>query len=92
MIRAVLADEVDGQPPNGSTSMFRKVRDDGADEVDALLPCEERRLFGIVADADDQPVEEPTAAAHHVEMAEVRGIEDAGVDGQALKHDRAPRT
>ena len=57
--------------------------DDAADEFDPLLVDKKWFLFGIDADADDEPVEESAPAADHVHMAEMNRVERPGVDGNA---------
>ena len=44
----------------------------------AFLGGEHRRLAGMDADGDHQPVDKPAGMAHDIDMAEGDGIEDCG--------------
>ena len=45
----------------------------------ALVGGEHRRLAGMDADGDHQPVDKPAGMAHDIDMAEGDGIEAAGI-------------
>ncbi len=79
---------VTARPVNGSHRHVGIRLDDRPHQLDALLVVEERLLVRVDADADDEPVEDPAAATDDVEVAEVDGVEGAGVDGEAMAERR----
>ena len=79
-----LRTKLTARPSNGSTVTLRKRAMTSPDQLDALVQRKERRLVGVDADADDEAVEDPAAAADDVEVAVVDRVERAGVDGEAV--------
>ena len=53
-----------------------------ARDLDPLVHREERRLFGVDGNRDEDAVEEPRAARDDVDVAVRQRIEGAGVDSE----------
>ena len=77
-------------PVKGCTSTLLNSLTTPRNKLHALVDGEERRLVGVDADADDEPVEQLAAAPDDVEVPEVDRVERAGVDGDTrAQGDRA---
>ncbi len=86
--RAVVAGRLHGEAGEGhdlqlAALRLQQIAAGLLDEIGALLDREDRRLAGMDADADDQPVADDGRLADDVDMAVGERVERAGVDGDA---------
>src|ERR1019366_1581668 len=86
-VSAEAADEANGQAVEGEHLDVAIGLDRMLEQLDALALGEELRVFRVVADGDDEPIDKPSAALDDVEMPEVDRIEDAGIDRDAFGGD-----
>src|SRR5206468_3546015 len=78
-------DQIDQEAVEGDDAKVAELRGGLVDHLEPLLHREERLLRRIGDDRDDELVEDLQAALDDVDVAVVRGIEHAGIDG-ALGH------